>query len=729
MVLLSVSNGPLVHAAPQSPPAGGGLPDGPWNNSYRITVELDARAHKLEGNAEVTFTNLGSVPVNELVFHLYANGFVGDRSVFFQELQRNRGKDLLQDKDAETLAAELGYCWIEEISIDQVVPSHRIAGSLLRVELGSPLIPGASVQVDLRFQTKLPSTIARMGYRGDHHDVMQWYPKLAAYVHNRWNEQPFHSDTEFFANFGNYDVTIITPASHQVGATGILQGEPQPVAASGDRGARLSRRFLAPAVHDFAWCSDPHFVEFADSVAFESGQRVGIRYLCQPYAQEKANLVLRMAKHCLERYAEWFQPYPYAQLTIDGLPYGLRGGMEYPMLFTISQQFPTHVSYLRETTEQPAGVTAHEFGHQYWYGILASNEFDEAWLDEGINTYVTTKIEEDFFDAREGRWLQAFEWREILSPVLKDGVGLRLFGHEIGMRELVGFPATRFTEGRFGGERTPTLLGFEVPTGRMPGFHLQRYLSRREAYARVAEAAPIRATSFEMHPEAYGPIVYSKTALCLATLERLYGWDAMRGALAEYTRRFWFRHPTGDDFVEVLKEMLPALSARPEAAAIPLEDILRQLLDGTGRLDYAVARVESERLPDPRGYVIPMRAGETIEFTGPSAEPGALFQHRVLVENRGSVEMPVSVELVYVDGTRDRRAWNGKGRHHWIELRSPVALRSAEVDPDGKLLLDLDYNNNGRTTTRNATALRRHKSVVLYWAENFLQALRLMTGP
>jgi hypothetical protein len=693
-----------------------GLPAGPFTQSYRIVATLDPGAKTVGGSVNVSFTNPGAAPLSELVLQLLMNAFSGPETVFLRERRFRTGRDPL----AGVAESSLGRCTVERVSAGERALTFQVDGTLLHVALAEPLAPGGSVTVTIAFTTKLASmdVAGRGGFSGDHFGGMQWFPKLAAFRDGAFDLEQFHADTEFFADFGDYDVTLITPERFVVGATGKLAepAAPAPPALAPAGSAApaaaaeplVRRRFVAHAVHDFAWCADPHFVEAKDQ--FEGfGHTVAITYLCQPYALEKKELVLSTAKRCLQRYGEWFLPYPYDTLTIDGQPMGTGGGMEYPTLFTISQGFPNHLPWLANATEEPAGVTAHEFGHQFWYGILASDEVREAWLDEGLNTYVTTKVEQDLWHDRTtgGRALQSAEWNEVARPFLNRGVGLDLFDQPLGLAQLVGFETSPFTTNRRGRRSDPTLLGFSLPVGRTPGFGEVRWLGRRGDYFAVADRGALADVSFELEPGAYGPLTYSKTALAMATLESVFGWDAVRAALREYARRFCFGHPRGEDFLAVLREVIPQQS---KTTGVAIEPFLQAMWKTSDVLDLAVAEARSRPV-----------------------EPGAAatggFRTEVLVENRGTMALPSTIRLRFADGHEEVEPWPADRRYVAIDRVTPVKLVSAEVDPQHQLLLDLDWTNNGRTVERNDDAIRRFDAAALFWCEAALTFLRTLAGP
>jgi hypothetical protein len=711
--------------APRAPDGATARP--PFDSAYRIVAALDAGKKSIEGVEDVTFTNVGPRPLDELVFHLWMNAFSGPETTFLRERRVRVGRDPL----AGVPESALGRCLVTRVTAAGGAElTARVDETLLRVALPRALTPGGRVTLTLAFTTKLPSIelSGRGGFFGDHFGGMQWFPKLAARRGDGFDAEPFHADTEFFGDYGSWDVTLITPKGFVVGATGRLV-EHGDAAPSEGPGSALKeplerRRFLANAVHDFAWCADPNFVPFTSTFDYPS-HSVAITYLCQPYAKEKAELVLETARRCLLRYGEWFEPYPYDTLTIDGVPMGLGGGMEYPTLFTISQAFPNHLPWLANATEEPAGVTAHEFGHQFWYGLVASDPLREAWLDEGVNVYVTTKVEQDFWQERErgGRALQGVEWSRVAQPFLGGGLSFTLFGRELGLAPLIGFEQSPFSATRRGKRSEPTLLGFAFPSG-MKEVGAIRFLGRRETFVPLAGAAALADVSFDLEPDCYVATTYSKGALALATLEGVFGWDAVREALREHVRRHRFTHPTGAQFLEVLREVLPREAAKraAEVAAaggvapeVPdVEIFLRELWSTRSVLDLAVAAARSR----------PLRAE-------PGAPPSSKTEHQieVVIENRGTMQLPAPIVLRFADGSVQRERWPGDRRFLTIDRRSPSPLVSAEIDPDHALLVDVDWSNNGRTVARNTDTLRRFDVAALFWIETALTLLRQLSGP
>ncbi len=277
--------------------------------------------------------------------------------------------------------------------------------------LPSPVPPHGEIALDIAFHAKLPRVFARTGYVRDYFLVGQWYPKIGVYepaglrgrAAGGWNCHAFHANSEFYADYGRFDVTMTVPSRFVVGATGKRVSEK----AQGDR---TSYRYVQDDVHDFAWTADPRFVvvEFpfdpahdvpagwSAQAAKELGMTeaeialkpVSCRLLLQPGHMRAKERYLRSTREAISFYGLWFGAYPYETLTVVDPPDDAEGsgGMEYPTFITGGEADAWLTRWPFDKVRGVEIVTLHEFGHQYWYGMVGSNEFEESWLDEGLNT-------------------------------------------------------------------------------------------------------------------------------------------------------------------------------------------------------------------------------------------------------------------------------------------------------------------------------------------------------
>ena len=241
--------------------------------------------------------------------------------------------------------------------------------------------------------------IARTGYKRTFLLAGQWFPKVGVFWHGQWNCHQFHALTEFFADFGTFDVKVTLPKDYVIGATGVQ------VADQDNGNGTKTVAFHAEDVHDFAWTADPNFKVINDTFDGSVGP-VKIRLLSYDSHEQPWQPYINCVKDSMKRFDEWYGPYPYAQITVVDPPHGAgeAGGMEYPTFITGDSGW-----YIPKGVHLIDLVTEHEFGHQYWYGMVATNEFENAWLDEGINSYTEVKVLDNIYgeNASVINWLGA----------------------------------------------------------------------------------------------------------------------------------------------------------------------------------------------------------------------------------------------------------------------------------------------------------------------------------
>ncbi len=483
---------------------------------YDMDVSLDPVTHRLEGSQRIRWTNRGGVATSELWWHLYLNAFANNRTSFMRELgsQRFRWRR----------AGHGGWGWIRFTRLtltdgtDLLSPLEFVRPdddnpddfTVARVALPREVPPGAAVELEVAFEAQLPPVVARTGYTGDFHLVGQWFPKLGVFEgEDGWNCHQFHAAGEFFADYGSYRVQITVPRGWVIGATG-LEVERQVT----DRQQRTI--FAADRVHDFAWCTAPASLMTVVEGDFDPGRDVPLQWLDRvrrllgrsaadlelPPAQLRvlvpttqpglADRTLRAARLAIAWFGLHYGPYPYPQLTVVSPPTAAveAGGMEYPTFITTGTGLLGTLPILshRRRIEM---VTVHEFGHQYFYGLLGSNEFEQAWLDEGLTSYAEIECMEAIVADR-------------LAP------GIQLLS---------------------------------------PWFMAQR------AWARYQLPLTVDQMAWQFRNlRAYYLASYDKTAIALKTLEGLVGEDRFARAMRTYVDRYRFSHPASSDLLAVFEE-------------------------------------------------------------------------------------------------------------------------------------------------------------------------------
>jgi len=646
---------------------------------YDIDVRLDPDAKQLTGTQRLVWHNPSDDEVGDLWFHLYLNAFKNNESTFFRE----SGGQLRGDR-----AAKDGWGWIDVTALRLADGTDLLPGrmfeqpddgnaadqTVMRVALPQPVAPGGSVALELAFTAQLPKVYARTGWAGDYFLVGQWFPKLGVYepagVRGRtvggWNCHQFHANSEFYADFGRFRVTITLPSRFVVGATG------ERVERRDNADGTTTHVLEQADVHDFAWTADPDFVELRRTFSaerdvtpqeYEETSRllgrtpeevrlsdVEIILLLQPDHRPQAERHLEAARLGLKWYGLWYGRYPYRTLTVvDPAPGAAgSGGMEYPTFITAGSSFLFN-RWPLDRVRLPEEVTIHEFGHQYWYGMVASNEFEEAWLDEGFTTYSTSRVMEQAFPP---------------DGTLIEALGLRLGSVELarlGNDADALFDALRQRSWRYSGGR------------------------------------------------AYGFNSYYRSDLTLRTLAGLVGEVTMARVLRTYHERWRFRHPGSADFYAVAEEV----------AGRDLDAFFGQLVEDGALVDFEVARLTSQRVPRQRGVFDRDDGRETVGADGEKAkgaEDGE-YLSTLLLRRRGGAILPVEFELRFDDGTDERRSWDGVER--WVRYRFVRAARlvEAELDPAGGLPVDVGILDNGRRLDRDGRAAAHWGARILFWTQ------------
>jgi hypothetical protein len=460
---------------------------------YEIDAKYDADKHTVDATEVLTYHNLTGQSLDHFPFHLYQNAFQPN-STFVREAKVAGNRDTGYDKWE---AKEYGS---EEIKSLEVVGQGELTSTVqyiqpddgnkddktvAEVHLPKPIAPGEYVQFKIAFQTKFPETQARSGWKRDFVLGGQWFPKVGVWWHGAWNCHQYHAMTEFFADFGVYDVKLTVPQFEVAGASGVKVAEVN----NADNTKTLT--YHGDDIHDFAWTASPRFKVKEDGVFQGQMGPVQMRILMQPAHWSQADRHEKILRESLEHFESWYGPYPYKTITlVDPEPDSAAGGMEYPTFITGDSNW-----FMPEGLHLPELVVEHEFGHQYWYGMVATNEFEDAWMDEGINSYTEVKV---------------------LDSILgKNTSIMNLAGATVGERE-----------------------------------------AQRMGYVSAADLDPIAEKAYDYYSyNSYGGITYGKTASVLLTLESIIGEDTMAKAMHVYFMKYRFTHPTKEDFLKTIEEV------------------------------------------------------------------------------------------------------------------------------------------------------------------------------
>ncbi|OXM14690.1 M1 family metallopeptidase [Paenibacillus herberti] len=373
---------------------------------YQIQVKLDGKM--LIGTETVTWKNPGKKTVSDMYLHLYPNAFLSNKTTFMKEsggmLREDRATEASQGyMRLESLKTEDGTSLLPRVHFVQPDDGNKDDFTLAKLKLPQPVAPGGEITLQIGFSVSMPEVFARMGYSGKFVMAGQWFPKIAAYNTasssrpEGWDVHQYHGNSEFYSDFGLYTVKIEVPAGYKVAATGVQIKPVEPA-----KGGQLFT-FYAEDVHDFAWSASPDFIVSEEAFSAPGVPGVRIKLYLDPLQKPLAERYMHAAKSALAKYSQWYGTYPYSSLSIVVPPAGAggAGGMEYPTLVTAFAADTDNPGYSLER------AVVHEIGHQYWYGMVASNEFEEAWLDEGFTSYSEDKIMESEYGVEPRTALEA----------------------------------------------------------------------------------------------------------------------------------------------------------------------------------------------------------------------------------------------------------------------------------------------------------------------------------
>jgi hypothetical protein len=352
--------------------------------SYRLEARLDPAAKQVAGRGLISYRNDSPDTLPEIWLRLYLNAFRGPDTAW---MRAAGGAHRQQDYDP----AQPGWIRVDRLALAHGGPPLAVEPgdpdeTIARVALPAALAPGASLQLEVEWTARLPRVFARTGFWDDFFMVGQWYPKLAVYDRGRWDNEPWHANAEFFADFGDYDLALNVPSAYQTGASGLRLEETD----QGD-GTKLVR-YRAERVTDLAWTAWPRYRRIERQVE-AAGARLLIELLLPPEQEPFAERHLAASRAALDAFGRWYGPYPWPRLTLVVPPAGAEGagGMEYPSLVT-SIRSPHLPLGLEDGLRLIEATTIHEVAHQ-WFPLQAqSNEAREPWLDEGFADYLTVRL-------------------------------------------------------------------------------------------------------------------------------------------------------------------------------------------------------------------------------------------------------------------------------------------------------------------------------------------------
>ena len=646
---------------------------------YQLRAVLDPVKHTIDGTERLTWRNRGAVAVGSLYLHLYLNAFESKGSTFFTEMARfgpSRASAKVEKGEWGTIELRAVVQGGKPVPWRFVHPDGGPATdhTVVRLDLPEPVAPGGSTVLDLRFFDQLPRVVARTGWFGRFHLVGQWYPKVGVLelpgergaTRPRWNCHEFHLNSEFYADFGSYRLEVVAPAGFTVAASGVPDGAPR----AGPEG--VVHRFRADDVHDVAFTAWDGFAPPLTATWTGPGSpEVRVQVLYPPEYAAQGREALQATVDALGFFSRTLFPYPYAAVTCVIPPFNTleAAGMEYETFFTsmASNSFPLDAAGFTRY------VTVHEFGHGYFMGLIASNEFEEPFLDEGMN---------ELWDVRmlEGE-------RLALSPPAP----LRLLG--------LALPAFGYLDR----ERLSGITRF--PADALAQSAWNRW--SRGSYASI----------------------YPRSVLAFRDLEREVGAGPFARGMSLYARRWRFRHPSTADLEAALVDggADPARVRRFFAEQVygvaQPDDRLERLdsaevLPVAGLVERDGKRVERDAKAIAREVDERRRAWRAAHGAPAAGKPGPFPWLTVVAARRlGALDLPHQLVVTFEDGSTREAAWPAGERWGRWSFEAPVPARSAELDPGAPWATDLARLDDGRTRKPAPAAARRWGADAWAWLQ------------
>jgi hypothetical protein len=450
--------------------------------NYDIQVTLNDADNSLNGFIKIQYTNNSPDTLKFIWFHLWENAYKNDRTAFSDQLLENGRTDFYFSDEKDR-----GYINRLNFKVDDVsanLEDHPQEQDIVKLILPSALAPGKQALIETPFHVKLPYNFSRGGHVGNSYQITQWYPKPAVYDKKGWHEMPYLDQGEFYSEFGNYNVEINTPSGYSIAATGNLVNETQ-------NGSLKKQVYHQSNVHDFAWFADKNFIVEKDSLSLtDRNIRINVYHFKDDKDIWKNSI--EDIKNSITSKIKWVGEYPYDVVSVVENSAKTAGGMEYPTITLINAG--GNAAILKY-------VINHEVGHNWFYGILGTNERDFPWMDEGMNSYYDNRFYE----------------------IYQQPKGASIFA-----------PHEKFFQNRFPENIEKTFL---------------------QTLTTIKKDQPINTKSKDFSQINYTLVAYEKTAEWMKMLEDKIGKEAFDKLMHTYFERWKFKHPYPEDFKAIAEEI------------------------------------------------------------------------------------------------------------------------------------------------------------------------------
>lgn len=590
--------------------------------NYDIEVHLDHKGKNASCIQKLNWKNTSPDTLRELRFYMYMNAFKDLKSTYLKNTRKMFGQDLNNRTEKEWGHIEVtqavdrnGNDLVQNQEYIQPNDGNVLDETVLSIPLEMPLLPGEVIELDMNFDVKLPRTIVRSGYGPrDFFLFVHWFPQVCVYEPKvdgnwGWNSHQFMPGTEFFSDFGDYNVEIYASDHLVIGGSGCKTFSGKVLGTIGEQLVR----FQAYDLIDFGWVAYPEYETYTSTYG-----DTDIEILMVPEHCAFADRYLKAIEQSLEYLEKHVGKYPYPKITVVDPPtHTLNSGfMEYPMMITGATAYG-----IPRSVRSVESLVIHEFTHMYFMASLASNEKEEAWLDEGFVTYFEDRILDHYYGNQSS---------------LFDVLGVRSGNAQQSRNEYVSM-------------ENPNLGKIARPGWEFDG--------------------------------GFKSLIYAKTATAFKTMERIIGSGIMDEIIKTYFERHKFTHPKEADLRKIIKEVLEKNASNFES-----DKYLDQVLHATSSINFKMVDINNST--------------KTIEAI-----------------REGNFEIGTEVLIMFKDGSSKTVYWKGSEKYFKHTFSSSKEVISAHIDPEQKIYLDLNLNNNSITLDPNKKPLYKYAAKLGHWLQ------------
>ncbi|MGN6435251.1 MAG: M1 family metallopeptidase [Agriterribacter sp.] len=615
-----------------------------WQQKVKYVMDIDLNVHtnQFKGKQKLEYWNNSPDTLHKVFYHLYWNAFQPNSMMDARSRElgntmfRGQGNQVIRDWDARVQDRiqklkpdEIGYQKVLSLKMNGVAQEYKLYETILEVRLSKPILPKSKVVFDMDFEAQVPLQVRRAGRdnpnTGVRYSMSQWYPKLCEYDYEGWHPTPYIA-REFYGVWGDYEVKITLDKTYIIGGTGYLQNANQIGYGYELKGAKVNRpagntltwHFVAPNVHDFVWAADPQFKHLTRNVS--EGRVIHVLYKNKPNDSANDNAwkeVADAAVIVLPFIEKKFGEYPYKQYSFI---HGGDGGMEYPMATLVSGP--------------GLGTAFHEWMHSWYQMMLATNESEYAWMDEGFTSYASGLVGEYYREQKS-------------KPVTGNGVSTG--------------PASTNPDPE-----------------ELPLHHADAYASYFSLVkSGLEEPLSTHADHFNTN-FAYSRAAYSKGEVFLEQLGYIIGAEQRNRVLLDYYNQWRFKHPNVNDFISVAENV----------SDMKLDWYKEYWVNTTKTIDYSIDSLwEQGGKLNIRLRMIgkmPMPLDVVLQYKDGSKETVYIPQLIMFGEKPAEDTTTRSV----------KEPWKWTHPTYVFEVNQRlINLRSVEIDPTARMA-DIDRNNN-----------------------------------